>query len=289
MTERTEITLEELADLPEGTRLLIDTRDEISMSYGTIPGAKHIPDLLEQAERGTLPKDRSLILFCMHGTQSLALAENLQDLGYQAFSLKNGYGAWLRKNLTPADRSAEIENAIRRVRRFHEKLMTPFTRAVKEYQLLQPGDRVYITCHADPVFDEAVVISGGGRPDYGPLLLLDGKKADITQVQELDARKEYFYSHHARTIAARRADGSWFFVVIEGYRAGSYGMQLDWAQTLLLDLGAQDAVNLDGGPSATMVTPSQLSGQPFTRSDNSGGSRTETRVGNALILTEEAH
>ena len=82
MTERTEITLEELADLPEGTRLLIDTRDEISMSYGTIPGAKHIPDLLEQAERGTLPKDRSLILFCMHGTQSLALAENLQDMGY---------------------------------------------------------------------------------------------------------------------------------------------------------------------------------------------------------------
>ena len=49
MTERTEITLEELADLPEGTRLLIDTRDEISMSYGTIPGAKHIPDLLEHA------------------------------------------------------------------------------------------------------------------------------------------------------------------------------------------------------------------------------------------------
>lgn len=149
MTERTEITLEELADLPEGTRLLIDTRDEISMSYGTIPGAKHIPDLLEQAERGTLPKDRSLILFCMHGTQSLALAENLRDLGYQAFSLKNGYGAWLRKNLTPADRSAEIENAIRRVRRFHEKLMTPFTKAIREYQLLQPGDRV------------AVCISGG--------------------------------------------------------------------------------------------------------------------------------
>ena len=161
--------------------------------------------------------------------------------------------------------------------------------SAKLLSTLQPGDRVYITCHADPVFDEAVVISGGGRPDYGPLLLLDGKKADITQVQELDARKEYFYSHHARTIAARRADGSWFFVVIEAYRAGSYGMQLDWAQTLLLDLGAQDAVNLDGGPSATMVTPSQLSGQPFTRSDNSGGSRTETRVGNALILTEEAH
>ena len=149
MTERTEITLEELADLPEGSRLLIDTRDEISMSYGTIPGAVHLPDLREQAEKGTLPKDRRLILFCMHGTRSLPLAEELREMGYQASSLENGYGAWLRTNLTPADRSAEIENALRRVRRFHEKLMSPFTRAIKEYELLQPGDRV------------AVCISGG--------------------------------------------------------------------------------------------------------------------------------
>ena len=149
MKERTEITLEELADLPEGLRVLIDIRDEVSMAYGTIPGAIHIPDLLEQAEKGILPKDRRLVLFCMHGTQSLPLAEKLQESGYQACSLKNGYGAWLLKNLTPADRSAEIENALRRVRRFHEKLMTPFTRAIKEYRLLQPGDRV------------AVCISGG--------------------------------------------------------------------------------------------------------------------------------
>ena len=149
MTKKTEITLEELADLPEGKRLLIDTRDEISMGYGTIPGAVHFPDLLDQAEKGTLPKDCRLILFCMHGNKSFSMAETLQELGYQAFSLKNGYSAWLLKNLTPADRSAEIENALRKVRRFHEKLMTPFTKAIKEYQLLQPGDRV------------AVCISGG--------------------------------------------------------------------------------------------------------------------------------
>ncbi len=146
---KAEISLEELADLPEDTRLLVDVRDEVSMSYGTIPGAVRIPDLMEQAERNALPKDRRLILFCMHGTQSLPLAEALRNLGYQAYNLKNGYGAWLLKNLTPADRSAEIENALRRVRRFHEKLMSPFTRAVREYHLLQPGDRV------------AVCISGG--------------------------------------------------------------------------------------------------------------------------------
>ena len=149
MKDKTEITLEELTDLPEGARLLVDTRDEISMGYGTIPGAVHIRDLREQAEKGTLPKDRLLVLFCMHGTQSLSLAEYLQELGYRACSLRNGYSAWLLKNLTPSDRSAEIENALRNVRRFHEKLMSPFTRAIKEYRLLQPGDRV------------AVCISGG--------------------------------------------------------------------------------------------------------------------------------
>ena len=155
--------------------------------------------------------------------------------------------------------------------------------------VLQPGDRLYITCRADPLFDEAVTVTGGGRPDFGPLLILDGRKADITQAQELDVNKEYFYSHHARNIAAVREDGSWFFLIIEGYRAGSYGMPLEWAQTLLMDLGAKTAVNLDGGPSATVVTPSQQSKQPYTRSDNSGGSRGEKRVGNSLILMEDEH
>ena len=53
---KAEISLEELADLPEDTRLLVDVRDEVSMSYGTIPGAVRIPDLMEQAERNALPR-----------------------------------------------------------------------------------------------------------------------------------------------------------------------------------------------------------------------------------------
>ena len=45
--------------------------------------------------------------------------------------------------------AAEIEESLRRVRRFRENLMTPFTKAIRTYDLLQPGDRV------------AVCISGG--------------------------------------------------------------------------------------------------------------------------------
>ena len=46
-------------------------------------------------------------------------------------------------------RQAEAEESLRRNRRFRENLMTPFTKAIRTYELLSPGDRV------------AVCISGG--------------------------------------------------------------------------------------------------------------------------------
>ena len=147
--EQAEITLEELADLPEKARVLMDVRDEASFAYGTVPGAVSCPDPLAEADTGRLPRDRKLVLFCMHGTRSLPLAEELRERGYDAVSLREGYGAWLRKNLSRESRQEEIEEALRRVRRFRENLMTPFTKAIRTYSLLQPGDRV------------AVCISGG--------------------------------------------------------------------------------------------------------------------------------
>ncbi len=43
----------------------------------------------------------------------------------------------------------EIERSLQKERRFHEKLVSPFTKAISRYELLSPGDRV------------AVCISGG--------------------------------------------------------------------------------------------------------------------------------
>ena len=88
-----EITIEQLADLPESTYVLYDIRDSISYSYGTIPGAENLRDITEQAEKNLLPKDKKIILFCMHGTQSIIPSEDLQELGYDAYSLSGGYAS----------------------------------------------------------------------------------------------------------------------------------------------------------------------------------------------------
>lgn len=145
-----ELTLEQLADLPSGSYMLIDTRDVVSFDYGTIEGAVNIPDPETEAMQGRLPKDRKLVLFCMHGTRSLPEAEKLRQLGYDACSLKGGYGAWLREAVNHrTDRAREIEKTIIKRRVFRERLFSRFTKAVMQYELVQPGDRI------------AVCISGG--------------------------------------------------------------------------------------------------------------------------------
>ena len=145
-----ELTLKQLNELPEDSYLLIDIRDESSYRYGTADGAQNLPDVCSAAKEGRLPEDRKLVLMCMNGVRSLSLASDLRELGYDAYSLYGGYGAWLRENaMRREDRSREIERSIIKKRIFREKLLSRFTKAITRYELLQPHDRV------------AVCISGG--------------------------------------------------------------------------------------------------------------------------------
>ena len=149
----------QLADLPEGTYELIDIRDQSSFEYSTMPGAVNIPDILQRAaaqaldkekgEAGLLPADKKLVLFCMHGTESLPVAAALRKLGFDAYSLKGGFSAWILADMDDTDRSEEIDDSIRKNKHFHRCLFSKFAKACKTYELVQPGDRI------------AVCISGG--------------------------------------------------------------------------------------------------------------------------------
>ena len=147
--EYAEITIEELADIHPSLYRFCDVRDEVSYRYGSIPKAENVSNIVELAEEGKLDKNISYVLYCMKGIQSMDMAYELRGMGYDAVSLKGGYAAWLTSSYREdyEDKQKEVETSIRKT--FHKCIFSPFAKAINEYELLKPGDKV------------AVCISGG--------------------------------------------------------------------------------------------------------------------------------
>lgn len=110
----------------------------------------------------------------------------------------------------------------------------------------------------------------------GPLLLAGGEpvaRPELEAISQVFAR-----ARHPRTAVAVRADGTLLFVAVEGRRPErSVGMSLAELTELLAELGAVEALNLDGGGSTAMV----LRGELVTRPSDRNGERAN---GDALLL-----
>ena len=152
-----EISVQEMAQLDEKTYRLIDMRDDLSYSYGNIPGSIHIPgeELLENPEQLALQyPGEKLIIYCKKGENSKDLVCSLQEKGIDAVSLQGGYLAWLMERMKEQpgkeqerEPYLDIEESIRK--KFRKTIWCRFTKAIREYELVKEGDKV------------AVCISGG--------------------------------------------------------------------------------------------------------------------------------
>ena len=109
-----------------------------------------------------------------------------------------------------------------------------------------------------------------------PQLVRDGK-IEITWEQE-KASRDLVEKRHPRTAAATLKDGKFLLATIDGRQEGwSVGMTLPELAALLLELGATDAMNLDGGGSTTMFLDGKIVNKP---SDKEG----ERAVGDAILI-----
>lgn len=147
MDEMLEITLEQWR-LHTNSFYMVDMRDETAYAYGHVPGAVHLPMEQLMAAPPALPEGQKLLLCCKNGVISLEAAEKLQAQGYEAYSFAPGYLGWLRDRLDhEALKTEDIEKSIRK--KYHKTLWSKFAKAVRTYELVQPGDAI------------AVCISGG--------------------------------------------------------------------------------------------------------------------------------
>ena len=152
--EALEKTWQEVLSMEKDTYTLVDTRDELSFAYGNIPGSINLSEeaLLAEADQW---KDKTLVLYCKKGEHSLEVAGHLREAGWQeVYSLKGGYLGWLMQRMQTEDETSQpeittfdIEQSLRK--KFKKTIWSKFTKAVREYELVQEGDKI------------AVCISGG--------------------------------------------------------------------------------------------------------------------------------
>jgi exopolysaccharide biosynthesis protein len=121
------------------------------------------------------------------------------------------------------------------------------------------------------LWKQATSIIGGG-----PQLIKDGRVQITTAAEKM--LPNFATDRHPRTAVARLHDGRVLFVTVDGRQAGvSVGMSLTELASLLLEFGADEAINLDGGGSTTMVVKSRTVNKP---SDTGG----ERPVSDALLV-----
>jgi exopolysaccharide biosynthesis protein len=110
----------------------------------------------------------------------------------------------------------------------------------------------------------------------GPQLIKAGKVA-VTHLEEQFA-PSFASVRHPRTAVGRMKDGKLLLVTVDGRQpAISIGMSLYSLAALLLELGAMDGINLDGGGSTTMVVKQKVVNKP---SDQTG----ERPISDAILI-----
>lgn len=153
--ELDEITIEAVEALAPGSYRLIDVRKPEDFEKGSFPGAENLPLASFPEAKEQLSADRPIFLLCYTGERSRDLAESLFDEGYPVSNVKGGWRSYLRLKLervlqdeeATRVRTKEIERSI--IKKFRKPIWRNFTRAINDYQLINPGDKI------------AVCISGG--------------------------------------------------------------------------------------------------------------------------------
>ncbi len=152
--------------------------------------------------------------------------------------------------------------------------------AAKKAGPVRIGFPVSISYEFRPVHPDHAVDENWKKMDYlvggAGLLIMDGEPVMDYVVEKLS--KGFDTTRHPRTAVGINPRGEWIFVVVDGRQPGkSLGMTLDELTDLMLSLGCQYAINLDGGGSATMYLNGSVVNIP---SDVSG----ERPVADALMI-----
>jgi len=111
---------------------------------------------------------------------------------------------------------------------------------------VQIGDRVLVTETLGPAWDKTIHALGAG-----PTLVKNGNVFLNTKIENFGS--DVAGGRAPRTALGLTKDGSIILAVVDGRRSGSAGLSLLELAFFMQELGAVDAMNLDGGGSSEMI------------------------------------
>lgn len=110
---------------------------------------------------------------------------------------------------------------------------------------------------------------------FGPFLIVNGKPSSVVG--------NGGWGTAPRTAIAQRKDGIVLFLVVDGRTASKPGADMDDLIDVLLDYGAYNAANLDGGTSSVLVVNNTIVNDPI---DSSGAHKTRP-ISTGFIVTRD--
>ena len=115
----------------------------------------------------------------------------------------------------------------------------------------------------------------------GPRLVANGR------VQTNEVEEEFqpdVIARGPRTAVGWDKDRNWLFLVADGRQAESVGLTIPELATLFAQMGAVEAMNLDGGSSTQLIVNGELANTPSALDPVDPTHRREVQVSNALTL-----
>jgi hypothetical protein len=157
-----------------------------------------------------------------------------------------------------------------------EALLVGSARAGDALSRLRAGARVTIVQRFFPDRGSLQTLVGGWPR------VLDAGRSVAAHADSVEGTIARFSSaRHPRSAVGFSPDsGTLYLVAVDGRQEASAGVTLEELATILRDLGAHHALNLDGGGSTALVVGDELANVP---SDSSG----ERPVGNVIAVTRQ--
>lgn len=136
---------------------------------------------------------------------------------------------------------------------------------------LKLGDEVSVSLELEPEWKDVTMAIGGSA-----VLIDDGVVQNSSDTAVAP-----------RTAIGTKADGSVIMLVIDGRQPGfSEGVTLNELSQMMKDMGVVNALNLDGGGSATFVA--RMPGEPVREMLNSPSDGSERKTANGILLVNKA-